>query len=93
MSPRNAFAVCCSTVGTFAFHPNRPSSSLPVTLFHTVLTRPETPSSFESSGSAAARTLRSGMASSRPIPIVGGATLGEIWRSAGNGPYAGSTIE
>ena len=92
MSPWNAPATWPSTVPTLAFHPKRPSISSPVWGSGTRLIRPEMPSPSASSGSAAARTEASGIASSNPTPITCGASRGEIITSSPNGPWAKSEV-
>ena len=92
MSPLNAPAACASTVGTLAFHPKRPSSSCSVRGFHAVFGRPEMPSPSSSSGSAAPTMSASGIASSRPTPMICGASRGEIRMSSPSGPNARSSI-
>ena len=93
MSPLSAPAFCCSTVGTFAFQPKRPSAfALRVRASATRLARPEIPSPSSSAGSARSRIVRSGTASSRPTPNTPGATRGLICTPFGNGPNAGSAI-
>ena len=86
ISPAKASAACWAMVGTPAFQPKRPSMTLSCSRDQTRFGLPEMPSLFASSGSALARICSSGTASSRPSPIIGGATRGEIMRSGLVGP-------
>ena len=65
----------------------RAARSCPARCDHTSLARPEMPSPSLSSGSARARICSSGMASSRPTPIIGGATRGDSIVCGCSGPY------
>ncbi|MCY1442901.1 hypothetical protein D9M71_592910 [compost metagenome] len=86
MSLANAWAFCCATFGCPAFQPKRPSTVCWRLSSHTRLARPRMPSPLRSSGSALARISASGIASSRPRPITGGATRAENMVSGCIGP-------
>ena len=86
MSPLNAPAVCCRRLGWLAFQPKRPSGGTLFSWSQTMLGRPEMPSPSRSSGSARARRVSSGTASSRPSPTRCGPTRGDIITSGASGP-------
>ena len=86
MSPANAAADWCMTVGAPAFSPKRPSIGRLNSSDHTICARPEMPSPSESSGSSAARMSAGSIASSSPSPIICGVTRGDSIASAPSGP-------
>ena len=93
-SSLNALADCSRTVAADAFHPKRPSRAAPPAAGPGAsLVRPETPSPSASSGSAPAAMSAGWTASSRPSPIMGGATRGERITSGAIGPYPRSTTD
>ena len=77
MSPEKAWAFCWFRLGWPAFQPKRPSTVLPAASSQTWLGRPTMPAGLSFEAPALARMAASGMASSRPRPIIGGATRAE----------------
>lgn len=84
MSFENAAALCCSTVGWPALRLKRPSARWPVRMSVTQLALPTMPSRL--SAPMLARMSASWIDSSRPRPIIGGASRGEICVSLRIGP-------
>jgi hypothetical protein len=92
MSPRKAPAVCWRTLGWLAFQPKRPGARAPASTSQDVVGAAGDAVAVASSGSARASMSASGIAASRPMPIIAGATRGEIEESSGSGPNAGASI-
>ena len=91
MSFANAPATCSTSVGTFAFQPNRPSTvAFCCTAPHLVARRREMPSPSASSGSASASMSAAGTASRSPSPITAGAVRYERSASLRNSLPSGA---